>query len=283
MHEEEDAGFEIDQIIKQGGWDNLPSLDQSGSADNDDGLNTSTYDGGEFECNDLPDDDDDIGEVYAFSIVSRGAGGGGLLSSWSKKKKVTVAVIAASAFLFVVGLGAGLGSKNNKSTNVSMATAMTYEQCMAQLNREDWKDISLGVDEAETISPPVEAEMLLTLIPSREPTTPFPIEEATDEATEEDQASSGAFDYEAYLNEDPVLAINSNDFRPMNPDAEDEDGPIRNRRQRRQLVKKSEEVDVKGEGKRNNNWDTLIKQKVQRLGTSASKKPVRVSLFVLFY
>ena len=277
MHEEENNGFEIDQIIKEGGWDNLPSLDQSGSADNDDGLNTSTYDGGEFECNDLPDDDDDIGEVYAFSIVSRGAGGGGLLSSWSKKKKVTVAVIAASAFLFVVGLGAGLGSKNSKSTNVSMA--MTFEQCMDQLNGKDLEDISSGVDEAETIPPPtksiVAAEMLLTLIPSWEPTTPFPTR-----PTEEDQASSGAFDYEAYLNEDPVLDM-SNDFRPMNPDAEDEDGPIRNRRHRRQLVKKTEEVDnAKGEGKRNNG-DTMIKQNVQRLGTSASKKPVRVSL--LFY
>ena len=260
MHEEEDAGFEINQIIKHV----LPSQSGTGSADNDDdGLNTSN------------DDDDNIGEVSAFDIVSR-SGGGGLLTSWSKKKKVVVAVIAASAFLFVVGLGAGLGSKNSKSTNVSMATAMTLEQCMAQLNGVDWEGVVFGTndEEAESISPPmklptVEAEMLLTLIPSWEPTTPFP--------TEEDQASSGAFDYEAYLNEDLVLAM-SNDIRPMNPDAEDEDGPIRNRRHRRQLVKKTEEVDnAKGEGKRNNG-DTMIKQNVQRLGTSASKKPVRVSL-----
>ena len=71
MHEEEDAGFEINQIIKHV----LPSQSGTGSADNDDdGLNTSN------------DDDDNIGEVSAFGIVSR-SGGGGLLTSWSKNQE----------------------------------------------------------------------------------------------------------------------------------------------------------------------------------------------------
>lgn len=83
-----------------------------------------------------PETDEDVNDA----AQGRGAAAGG---GWSRKKKLTIGIVAATmAFVvFLIGIGAGLGTKDNEATTTSSANAAhdMLEQCLKE--EEEWKEL----------------------------------------------------------------------------------------------------------------------------------------------
>ena len=77
-----------------------------------------------------PETDEDVNDA------AQGRVGGG----WSRKKKLTIGIVAATmAFVvFLIGIGAGLGTKDNEATTTSSANSAhdMLEQCLKE--EEEW-------------------------------------------------------------------------------------------------------------------------------------------------
>ena len=246
---DEDNGFEIDDIIREGGWT------AGGVGDEDPPI---------MQLPVAADDDNDDGDGTTAGMDVDDERAATKEGGWSTKKRMAIGLVASAAFLaVVVGLGVGMGTKDSQSSAAS--SAMTMEDCLATEEEEVFK----SMPDVPTYTPTTSVsttyvpttDVPKTNVPTTDmPTTDVPMTDTptTDTPTIDERMAVEELDDDAKdTTYDAFFPIFDDDRRG------NEDGAVR-----RDLCGKSKD-DVLG---------FVHRKMMQRLGTTDSNQRERVSL-----